>query len=187
MTFLPSLPPLVLGVAIFCLRIVDVSIGTVRTISMVQGRSRIAVFLGFFEVLVWITVVAQVVTRIDTEPLLAPFYAGGYAAGIAVGMLIERRLSAGRYLVRIITHTKAAEIAAAIGDRGRVVGTFPGATPEGTATLVFVSALGRRVPEVLRAARGADPTLLYTVEMALGWSENVHPPQVPWRGQHQRK
>jgi uncharacterized protein YebE (UPF0316 family) len=185
MAFLQSVPPLLLGVAIFALRIVDVSLGTVRTISMVQGRARTAVVLGFFEVLVWITVVAQVVARIDTEPLLAPFYAGGYAAGVAVGMLIERRLSAGRYLVRIITHTKATEIAAAIGDRGRVVGTFPGATPVGTATLVFVSAFGRRVPEVLASARGADPTLLYTVEMALGWSENVHPPQ--WRSEHQRK
>jgi uncharacterized protein YebE (UPF0316 family) len=185
MTFLQSVPPLLLGVAIFALRIVDVSLGTVRTISMVQGRARSAVVLGFFEVLVWITVVAQVVARIDTEPLLVPFYAGGYAAGIAVGMLIERRLSAGRYLVRIITHTKAVEIAAAIGERGRVVGTFPGATPGGNATLVFVSTLGRRVPEVLAAARGADPTLLYTVEMALGWSDNVHPPQ--WHGQHQRK
>ena len=187
MSVLPSLPPLLLGVAIFALRIVDVSIGTVRTISMVQGRSRISVILGFFEVLVWITVVAQVVTRIDTQPLLVPFYAGGYAAGIAVGMLIERRLSAGRYLVRIITHTKVAEITTAIGNRGRVVGTFPGATPEGTATLVFVTALGRRVPDVLAAARGADPSLLYTVEMALGWSENVHPPPGQWWGQHQRK
>jgi uncharacterized protein YebE (UPF0316 family) len=185
MSVLDSIPPLALGFAIFALRIVDVSIGTVRTISMVQGRTPTAVVLGFFEVLVWITVVAQVVTRIDTQPMLAPFYAGGYAAGVGVGMMIERRVSAGRYLVRIITHTKAVEVAAAVGDRGRVVGTFPGATPEGTATLVFVTTLGRRVRDVIAAARAADPTMLYTVEMALGWSENVHPPQ--WHGQHQRK
>jgi len=175
MAFFQSVPPILLGVIIFALRIVDVSLGTIRTISVIQGRARTAVVLGFFEVLVWITVVAQVVVRIDTEPWLAPFYAAGYAAGVGVGMMIERRLSAGRYLVRIITHTRAMEIAQAIGDRGRVVGTFPGATPVGTATLIFVSALGRRVPEVLAAARAADPSLLYTVEMALGWSENVHP------------
>jgi len=185
MSLLQSIPPLLLGVLIFALRIVDVSLGTVRTIAVIQGRTGKAVVLGFFEVLVWITVVAQVVVRIDTDPWLAPFYAGGYAAGVGVGMLIERRLSAGRYLVRIITHNRATEIAEAIGSRGRVVGTFPGATPVGTATLVFVSAIGRRVPEVLAAARVADPGLLYTVEMALGWSENVHPGEL--RAESKRK
>jgi uncharacterized protein YebE (UPF0316 family) len=188
MQFLDTLPVWLLGLGIFGLRIVDVSIGTVRTISVVQGRARFAVVLGFFEVMVWIVAVAQVVTRIDTEPLLAPFYAGGYATGIAVGMLIERRLSSGRYVVRILSHTRAAEIAVAIGDRGRVLGTFPGTTPAGPASLVFVSALGRRVPEIVRVARAADPDLFYTVEMAMGWSENAHPStHVDWLTHVKRK
>jgi uncharacterized protein YebE (UPF0316 family) len=176
MAFLDSIPPLVLGLAIFALRIIDVSIGTVRTISVVQGRTRTAVFLGFFEVLIWVTVVAQVVVRIETAPWLAPFYAGGYAAGVGVGMVIERRLSQGRYLVRLITHSRSAELVAAVGAQGRVLGSFPGATPEGTATLIFVSAIGKRVPDVIEAVRQADPNAFYTVEMALRWSENVHPP-----------
>lgn len=176
MDFLGSVPPLLLGLAIFALRVVDVSIGTIRTISVIQGRARTAVVLGFFEVLVWVAVVAQVVTRMETAPWLAPFYAGGYAAGVGVGMLIERRLSQGRYLIRLITRSRSAEVTAAIGSRGRVLGSFPGSTPEGTATLIFLSALGKRVPEVLDAALRADPDAVYTVEMALRWSENVHPP-----------
>jgi uncharacterized protein YebE (UPF0316 family) len=180
MSFLDTLPPLVLGIGIFALRIVDVSIGTVRTISVVQGHTGVAVFLGFFEVIIWIMAVAQVVSRIDTQPWLAPFYAGGYATGVGVGMLIERRLSAGRYLIRIISRTKAAEVAAAVGSLGRVLGTFPGATPAGPASLVFVSVIGRRVPDVIAAVRQVDPDLVYTVEMALGWSENVHPATGAW-------
>jgi uncharacterized protein YebE (UPF0316 family) len=125
--------------------------------------------------------VAQVVTRVNTHPWLAPFYAGGYATGVGVGMLIERRLSAGRYLIRIISHTKAAEVAAAVGSLGRVLGTFPGlSTPGGPASLLFVSAIGRKVPEVVAAVRAVDPDLVYTVEMALSWSENVHPATGGW-------
>jgi hypothetical protein len=180
MAFLDSLPPLVLGLGIFALRIVDVSIGTVRTISVVQGRARVAVVLGFFEVLIWIMAVAQVVSRIDTTPVLAPFYAGGYATGVGVGMLIERRLSRGRYLIRIISHTKAPEVAAAVGNLGRVLGTFPGATPVAPASLLFVSAIGRRVPDIIAAVRAVDPELVYTVEMSLGWSENIHPATGGW-------
>lgn len=185
MAYLDTLPPLVLASAVFLLRIVDVSIGTVRTISVVQGRTATAVFLGFFEVLVWVLVVAQVVMRIDTQPLLAPFYAGGYAAGVGVGMFIERRLSRGRYLIRMISHTRAREIREMIGNSGRVLGSFPGSTPTGDATLIFISALGRRVPGIVAAARQADPDLIYTVEMALGWSENVHP--VEWKSEQKRK
>lgn len=175
MSFLQAVPPLVLGVAIFALRIVDVSIGTVRTIAVIQNRTRTAVLLGFFEVLVWVVVVAQVVVRIGTEPWLVPFYAGGYAAGIGVGMMIERRLSQGRYLIRLITHTRADELVSAVGKRGRVLGSFPGATPDGTATLIFASAIGNRVPDIIEAVRDADPDAFYTVEMALRWSENVRP------------
>jgi len=178
MPFLQSVPPILLGVAIFALRIVDVSIGTVRSISVIQNRPRTAVLLGFFEVLVWIMVVAQVVTRIGTEPWLVPFYAGGYAAGVGVGMLIERRLSRGRYLIRLITHSRAGELVTAVGQRGRVLGSFPGATTEGTVTLIFASAIGNRVPELIEAARTADPNVFYTVEMALRWSENVRPPDI---------
>ncbi|HET7039297.1 MAG TPA: DUF5698 domain-containing protein [Gemmatimonadales bacterium] len=180
MSFLDALPPVVLGVGIFLLRIVDVSIGTVRTISVIQGHARVAVALGFVEVMIWIMAVAQVVTRLNTHPWLAPFYAGGYATGVGVGMLIERRLSAGRYLIRIISHTKAAEVAAAVEPLGRVLGTFPGATQAGPASLVFISAIGRRVPEIVTAVRAVDPELVYTVEMALSWSENIHPATGGW-------
>jgi len=188
MEFLDSIPVWALALAIFSLRIIDVSLGTIRTISIVQGRARFAMTLGFFEVLVWVVAIAQVVHRIDGHPLLAPAYAGGYAAGVAIGMLIERKPSAGRYLIRILSHTRAAEVAAAVGDRGRVLGTFPGSTPAGPASLVFVSAIGRRVADIVAAVREADPELFYTVEMAMGWSENVHPPgRMDWETHLKRK
>jgi uncharacterized protein YebE (UPF0316 family) len=175
MNWLDSLPIWLLGLGIFCLRIIDVPISTVRTISMIQGRARLTVTLAFFEVLVWVTAVSQVVLRIQHSFWLAVFYAAGFSAGTGVGMIVERRVSLGRYLVRIISHGRATEVAHAIAGNGRVLATFPGATLAGPATLVFVSAIGRRVPLVVAAARAVDPGAIYTVESAAGWSENVHP------------
>jgi Na+/alanine symporter len=40
------------GAVVFLFRIVDVSLGTIRTISTVQGRTRTAFLLGFVEVCV---------------------------------------------------------------------------------------------------------------------------------------
>lgn len=190
MAFLDALPVWSIALAIFGLRIIDVSIGTMRTIAMIQGRAKFAVALGFFEVMVWVTAVAQVVTRLGTDPWLAPFYAGGHAAGVGVGMWIERRVSLGRFLLRIITHSKSAEIRAVVGRRGRLLGTFPGESPAGPMYLIFVSAMGKRVPQIIADAREVDPDLFYTVESASGWSENVQPLKLPatgWRARFLRR
>lgn len=186
---LDSVPFWLLGIVIFLLRIVDVSIGTLRTIVMVQGRARLAIILGFFEVLVWVIAVAQVVTRIDEVPWLAPFYAGGFATGIGVGMLIERRLALGRFVVRIISHTRGREIAEALKDRGHVLAIFTGETLEGVVNLVFVSARGPQVPGILAAARAVDPDMFYLVESAHAWSENAYPVPHPtgWRAVFKKK
>lgn len=189
MEFIHTIPAWTVGLLIFSLRIVDVSIGTVRTIAMVQGHARIAVGLAFFEVLVWVVAVVQVVARIDESPLLAPFYAGGHAAGVAVGMYIERKLALGRFAIRILSTHKASEIADAVAGRGRVLGTFSGQSGGRPVNLIFVSAMRRHVPGILEAARRVDPELFYLVEMAAGWSENMRPlpDATGWRAVFKKK
>ncbi len=186
---LESIPVWVVGTAIFLLRIVDVSIGTIRTIAMVQGHRGFAVALGFAEVLVWILAVAQVVTRIDDTPWLAPFYAGGFATGVWVGMAIERRLALGRYVIRIISRTHSPAIVAALRGRGHVLATFAGETPEGPVNLLFVSARRPQVREVLDVARKIDPDVFVLVEAAMEWSENVYPAPhtTGWRAVFKKK
>lgn len=174
MPLIDTLPVWLIALVIFLLRVVDVSMGTIRTIAVVQGRMRFAVILGFFEVLVWVVAVAQVVARIDGTPWLAPFYAGGYSAGVGVGMLIERKLSLGRFVIRIISRSHGREIADAVRPRGHVLATFAGETRDGPVSLVFLSARGERVHDVLERARAVDPDVFYTVEQAREWSQQLY-------------
>jgi hypothetical protein len=46
-------PTMLLGIVIFLARVADVSMGTMRTISIVHGRTKIAFLLGFIEVGMW--------------------------------------------------------------------------------------------------------------------------------------
>ena len=82
---------LLLGLLIFLARVVDVSLGTIRTIVIVQGKTLVAFVLGFIEVLIWITIVSTVVHRITETPVLVLFYALGFATGNVVGIIMERR------------------------------------------------------------------------------------------------
>lgn len=139
MPYLSALPVWTLAAAIFLLRIVDVSIGTVRTISVVHGRVKLAVFLGFFELLIWTAAVSQVILGLSEYPLLIVAYAGGYAVGNAVGITIERRLAIGSCVVRVLSDSKGSEVAAALRSLAEHVTSFLGEGPGGRRTLVYAT------------------------------------------------
>ncbi len=77
---------------IFYLRLVDVSLGTVRLIMIGRGRRKIAPLLGFVEVTIWVVAISQVITNLDNIFNILG-YSGGFAAGTLVGMWIEDKLA----------------------------------------------------------------------------------------------
>src|SRR5690606_34835693 len=93
-------------------RILDVSLGTLRTVMVVTGRRGLAFLLGFCEVLIWITVVGQLIANLNHWAYY-PVYALGFALGCFVGMTIERRLAYGTQVIQIFSRN-AHPIATAI-------------------------------------------------------------------------
>jgi len=83
-------------------RILDVSLGTIRVIFISKGLRKLATVLGFFEVLIWLIVASNVITHL-THPIYYIAYALGFALGNYIGITIERRLSVGTLIVRIVT------------------------------------------------------------------------------------
>jgi uncharacterized protein YebE (UPF0316 family) len=86
---------------IFLLRVVDVSLATLRLISAVRGRKLLAASVGFVEILIWIVVVGTMVRNLNS-PTLVLAYAGGFAAGTWVGMTIEEKLALGLAEVQVV-------------------------------------------------------------------------------------
>ena len=66
-------PILLTGMVIFFARIIDVSIGTVRTIVTVQGRTIIAFFLAIVEITIWILVASTVINQVK-EQRYSPYF-----------------------------------------------------------------------------------------------------------------
>jgi len=164
MPFLATFPVWAVALLVFSLRIVDVTIGTMRTIMVVSGRVGLAVVLGFFELLIWATAVSQVILMVPEHPVLLVPYAAGFAAGNAVGILLERRLAIGSCVVRMLSETKGSEIARTLTAVGQHVTAFLGEGTGGPKTLVYATCERRQLPALLDAARRIDPTLFYSVE-----------------------
>ena len=115
---------LLIGFLIFVARIGDVSIGTVRTIVTVQGRSVLAFSLAIFELLIWITVAITVINKMKDQPVLALFYAFGYATGNVAGIAVERKIALGIIVLRVFTRTAGKQIADRIRKLGQPVTIF---------------------------------------------------------------
>lgn len=86
---------------IFFARVLDVSLSTVRTLMVVQGRKIQAAAIGFFEVGVYVTVLGKVVNSLD-NPLNLLAYCLGFAAGNYVGITIENKIALGNLSAQII-------------------------------------------------------------------------------------
>jgi Uncharacterized protein conserved in bacteria len=88
---------------IFLARCVDVTIGVFRLLMVVKGRRIIAACLGFFEVMVFISVMNIIMgggKTLSFPELVA--YCSGYATGNIVGSFLETKLMDAYVLAEII-------------------------------------------------------------------------------------
>ena len=104
-----SLTFIILPLLIFLARILDVSIGTLRIIFVARGLKYFAAILGFFESLIWLLAVTQVMQNLTSWQTYIAF-ALGFAAGNYVGVVLEERIAIGNLLIRVITRKEADEL-----------------------------------------------------------------------------
>ena len=97
---------LLLPFMIFLARICDVTIGTLRIVMISKGQKRLAPFLGFFVVLIWLIAIGKIMQHLDNWVCYI-FYAAGFATGNYIGMLLEERLAVGISQIQIITSKSA--------------------------------------------------------------------------------
>ncbi|MBI1373254.1 MAG: DUF2179 domain-containing protein [Phycisphaera sp.] len=151
---------------IFVLRIVDVSIGTLRVVETVRGNRVQAVLLGFFEAGVFISAISVVMSGPMSWVQMVG-YAGGYATGTAVGMTIEKWIASGHVLLRAISRGQAAEVVEAVREAGFGVTTMHGQGKDGPQDILFMVVARRKAPQVIRLVEGVDPDAFVVVESAV--------------------
>ena len=89
--------------SLICLaRICDVTLGTIRIMYVARGMKNLAMVLGFFEVLIWLFAIGQIMQNL-THWINYLAYAGGYAAGNFIGIAIEEKLSVGTLMLKIFS------------------------------------------------------------------------------------
>ncbi len=88
---------------IFFVRIIDVSLGTVRTLITVKGRTLLASMVGFIEVFVWFVIVKEALNTTETSLWIAIAYSLGFATGTYIGGYLSDRFIKGNFGVQVVT------------------------------------------------------------------------------------
>ena len=112
---------LLLCLKIFFARILDVSLGTTRTIITVKGKRLYASLIGLVEVFIWFVVVKDAL-NVEYNSIFIPIsYSLGYATGTFLGGTISEKVISGNLTVQIILSSKNDEIVNMIREKGYAV------------------------------------------------------------------
>ncbi len=148
---------------IFFLRIVDVSVATVRLLFVIRGQKLWAWILGFIQAIVFVLAISKVLTNLDNLWNMVG-YAAGFATGTVVGMWLEERLAVGYAHVRVISPRQGASLAQALREAGFAVTEVAGRGRDGTVAILNLSVTRRQVPQVRDLVAELDPYAFITVE-----------------------
>jgi len=164
----------VLPFLIFIARIADVTIGTIRLIFVARGMKILAPLAGFFEVLIWLVVIGQIMQHL-ANPLCYIAYAAGFAAGNYIGMMLVDRLSLGKVIIRIITQKDAAPLVESLKEHQFGVTVLDGRGVHGKVQVIFTVVKRAHIEDVQRLIRQFNPQAFYSIEEVGDVEKGVFP------------
>lgn len=163
---------IILPLIIFFSRICDVSLGTLRHVFISKGFRKVVPLLGFFEVLIWIIVVAQVMKNLNNVACYLA-WAGGFATGTYVGLWIEEKMALGMQVIRVITNQDCSELLAAMKKEHHGITVVDAHGAVGPVKLIYTIIMRKNVKEVIELIRKHNPTAFYSIEEIKGSSQGV--------------
>lgn len=164
----------ILPVMIFCARICDVTMGTLRVIFISKGIRYLAPFIGFFEVIIWLLAIGQVMNNL-TNVVSYIAYGAGFATGTYIGMYIEEKISLGLTSVRIITKEDPQELMQYLRSHNYGVTSVDGEGTTGRVKMVFTIIRRQDLAHVVGIIQQFHPNAFYSVEDVKSVAEGVFP------------
>ena len=163
-----------LPLLVFFARVVDVTLGTLRIIFTSRGKRHLAPLLGFVEVFIWVSVIAEITK--GTHNLVAYLaYAGGFATGNYVGMWIEERLAIGNLVIRAILPENQTGLLDELRAAGYGVTSVNAQGGKGSVKLVYTIVSRKDLSHVIETIHRTYPKTFFTVEELRSVEQGVFP------------
>ena len=146
---------------IFCLRLADQSLGTMRNLLVNKSKPLPAALIGLVESAIWVLAVSEVIKDIY-DPFLIGAYAFGFAAGTIIGSYIENVLGVGNVVIRVFCPAESPSIAKTLRDHGYGVTVLNGEGRDGAVNIYWCVVPRRKEREVLSIISEINPNTYIT-------------------------
>jgi uncharacterized protein YebE (UPF0316 family) len=166
----------VLPFLIVIARMLDVTLGTLRIIFVSRGNRLIAPILGFFEVLIWIVVIGQIMQNLN-NPLTYFAYAFGFAIGNYLGIEAEEKLAIGFLVIRLFVIKSEEDLRAKISDAGFGVTSIEAKGSTGKVTILYSVIKRKDLERYLSIVNEGGQEIFYSVETARAAHLGIYPSQ----------
>jgi len=157
---------------IISLRLIDVSLGTVRIIMLSRRYRLLPAVIGFVEVFTWLVAATMVFSNLNSPPRMLA-YAGGFALGTFLGAMLESWLAVGNTMMRVVSPVTSPQVDEALRQAGFGVTAINADGRDGEVRLAFTIIPRRRRREALRIIHDLDPAAFVTLQDI----ETVTPPE----------
>jgi uncharacterized protein YebE (UPF0316 family) len=153
----------ILPFLIFATRIVDVTMDTLRIVFISRGNKIIAPILGFFEILVWLMAITQIMQHLDNFACYVA-YAAGFATGNYFGLLLEEKLAMGYQLVRVVTSKDSSPLIENLRQKGYGVTSIWAEGKNGQVHIIYSITQRSNVKDVIEIINLFNPKAFYSIE-----------------------
>jgi len=164
----------IVPVLIFLARVCDMSLDTIRVIFVSKGIRYLPAIVGFFEVIIWLVAIGQVMNNL-TNAVCYLAYGAGFATGTIIGMAIEERLSLGLATVRIITAEDPSKLIGVLRSHDYGVTVIDGEGGKGKVKVIFTTIKRQDLQHVVGIIKDFNPDAFYSVEDVKAVAEGVFP------------
>ena len=162
--------PLLIFVAEVCV----VTLSTVRIIFVARGMKFLAPLLGFFEILIWLFAISQIMQNLSNWSCFIAF-ALGFTLGNYLGIIVEKYLALGTVIIRIITHRDATSLIDSLRIANFGVTSVDGEGATGRVQVVMTVVPRKRLPEVVAMIETQHSGAFYAVDEVQSASEGIFP------------
>lgn len=161
-------------VLIFFARVIDVTIGTIRIIFVSRGMKYLAPLFGFFEVLIWLIAIGQIMQNL-TNWVNYLSYSAGFATGNFVGIYLENKLAMGMLSLRVITTEDASNLIRDLQEKNYGITSVAARGVMGNVRILITIIKRKRLEEIIQMIRTHNPLAFISIEDVRSVSGGVFP------------
>jgi uncharacterized protein YebE (UPF0316 family) len=161
--------PWIGALVIFGLRVVNITLDTLRMLFTLRGQKALSWGVGFLVSLIYVLLLTSVLSNLN-NPLYIIAYAAGFATGGVVGMWIEERLAIGYVHLQVVSPRRGVVMAQKLRENGYAVTEIPARGKDGMVSMLSLSVRRKQVLPVEKIINECDEAAFIT-------AEDVHPVQ----------